>query len=86
MPIFIDLAGIQLSGSLPFYNFTTGGSIRDIGYSLEAALLVNLKINDRFSIMTLAQIANALKDPITSKYEREWGFDRIMFIASWRLK
>jgi hypothetical protein len=86
MPIFIDLAGIQFSGTLPFYNIETGDNVRDIGYSLTNAFIVNFKINKQFSIMTITRFTNGLKDPITSAYEREWGFDRVQFLATWRIK
>jgi len=86
MPIFVDFVGVQFTGWLPFYNTEAGGSVRDIGYELETALLVNFKINKQFSIMTLARIANGLTIPITSAYEREWGFDRVMFLVTWRVK
>jgi len=86
MPIFIDLVGFQFSGTLPFYNIETGDNVRDIGYSLTNAFLVNFKINKQFSIMTITRITNRLKHPITSAFEREWGFDRVQFIATWRIK
>jgi len=86
MPIFVDLIGYQLKGALPFYNVETGGSIRERGYYLNNALIVNFKISEQFSIMTLANVDNKLKIPITSIYEREWKFDRFQVIATWRLK
>jgi len=86
MPIFVDLAGVQFSGRLPFYNTEAGGRVRDIGYELDIMFLANFKIHERFSIMTLARISNGLTTPITSAYEREWGFDRVQFIATWRVK
>jgi hypothetical protein len=86
MPIFIDLVGVQFSGTLPFYNIDTGISVRDIGYSLTNSFIVNFRINKSFSIMTITRVTNSLKDPITSAYEREWKFDRVQFIATWRLK
>jgi hypothetical protein len=36
--------------------------------------------------MTIARVTNGFKDPITGAYEREWGFDRVQFIATWRVK
>lgn len=86
MPIFLDLVGIQLSETLPFYNTEIGKRVRDIGYSLSTAFIANFKINDRLSIMTIARISNVLKKPITSAYEREWGFDCAQFIATWHIK
>jgi len=86
MPIFVDLIGYQLEGTLPFCNIETGGSVRDRGYSLTNALIVNFKLNRQFSIMTIARVTNGFKDPITSAYEREWKFDRVQFIATWRIK
>jgi hypothetical protein len=86
MPIFVDLAGVQFSGILPFYNTETGGNVRDIGYSMDASVLANFKINSYFSILTLTRFTNELKTPITSAYKREWGFDRVRVIATWRIK
>jgi hypothetical protein len=86
MPIFMDLVGVQFSGVLPFHNIDTGDSVRDIGYSFTNALIINFRINKSFSIMTITRMTNGLKDPITSAYEREWGFDRVQFIANWRIK
>ena len=86
MPIFIDLVGYQLEGTLPFYNIEAGSSVVDMGYSLTNAFIANFRINRQFSIMTIARITNGFKDPITSNYEREWGFDRVQFIATWRIK
>jgi hypothetical protein len=86
MPVFVDLAGYQLSGTLPFYNAEAGSGVRDRGYSLTHAFIVNFKINKSWSIMTIARVTNGFKDPITGAYEREWGFDRVQFIATWRIK
>jgi hypothetical protein len=86
MPIFVDLVGFQFEGTLPFYNKKIGGSVSDRGYSLTNAFLVNFQIKKNFSIMTIARITNGFKDPITSDFEREWGFDRVQFIATWRIK
>jgi hypothetical protein len=86
MPIFVDLAGVQFSGTLPFYNVESGGSVRDKGYSLTLSFLSDFKINESFSIMTIARVTNGFKDPLTSAYEREWGFDRLQFIATWHIK
>jgi hypothetical protein len=86
MPLFVDLAGYQLSGTLPFYNAEAGSGVRDRGYSLTHAFIANFKINKSWSIMTIARVTNGFKDPITSAYEREWGFDRVQFIATWRIK
>jgi hypothetical protein len=86
MPIFVDLAGYQLSGTLPFYNAEAGSGARDRGYSLTHAFIVNFKINKSWSIMTLARVSNGFKDPIASAYEREWRFDRVQFIATWRMR
>jgi hypothetical protein len=86
MPIFIDLVGIQFSGTLPFYNVKTGNNVRNIGFSLDAAFLVNANINRYFSVMALTRFSNGFKDPITSAYEREWAFDRVQFVATWHIK
>jgi hypothetical protein len=86
MPILVDLAGYQLSGTLPFYNTEAGNSVRDRGYSFTHAFIVNFRIHKSWSIMTIARVTNGFKDPITSSYEREWGFDRVQFIATWRIK
>jgi len=86
MPIFIDLVGVQLSGTLPFYNVEAGSSVRDRGYKLDTAFIVNCKINQNFSIMTIARLSNGFIDPNTRGYDREWGFDRVQFIANWRIK
>ncbi len=86
MPIFIDLIGFQLEGTLPFYNIESGMSIKDRGYSLTNAFIVNFAINSDWSIMTIARITNGFKDPDTSGYKREWGFDRVQFIITWRIK
>jgi hypothetical protein len=85
MPIVIDLVGVQFSGTLPFYNVEAGGSVRDRGFSFTASFIGNYKINKPFSIMTIARFTNGFKDPITSAYEREWGFDRVQFIATWHI-
>jgi hypothetical protein len=85
MPVFIDLAGVQFSGTLPFYNVEAGGSVRDRGFSFTTAFLVNCKINKQFSVMTIARLTNGFIDPNTKGYEREWGFDRVQFIATWRV-
>ena len=85
-PVFVDLIGYQLSGTLPFYNTEAGSGVRDRGYSLTHAFIVNFRINKSWSIMTIARVTNGFKDPITSAYEREWGFDRVQFIATWRVK
>jgi hypothetical protein len=86
MPLFVDLIGYQLSGTLPFYNAEAGSGARDRGYSLTHAFIVNFKINKSWSIMTIARVTNGFKDPVTSAYKREWGFDRVQFIATWRIK
>jgi hypothetical protein len=86
MPVFVDLVGYQLSGALPFYNDEAGNSVRDRGYSLAHAFIVNFKIHKSWSIMTIARVTNGFTDPITSGYEREWRFDRVQFIATWRIK
>jgi hypothetical protein len=86
MPIFMDLVGYQLSGTLPFYNIEAGNSVRDYGYSLTNAFIVNFKLNKSWSIMAITRVTNGFIDPITSDYEREWGFDRVQFIATWRIK
>jgi hypothetical protein len=86
MPIFVDLAGIQFSGTLPFYNVESGGGVRDMGYSFTLAFLADFKINKSFSIMMITRVTNGFTDPITSAYEREWGFDRVQFIATWHIK
>jgi hypothetical protein len=86
MPIFLDLVGVQFSGTLPFYNMESGSRVRDIGYSFTTAFLADFKINERFSVMTITRITNGLKDPVTSAYKREWGFDRVQLIAAWHIK
>ena len=86
MPVFVDLVGYQLSGTLPFYNDEAGSSVRNRGYSLTNAFIVNFKINTSWSIMTIARVTNGFADPVTSEYKREWGFDRVQFIANWRIK
>jgi hypothetical protein len=86
MPIFVDLVGYQLSGTLPFYNDEAESSVRNRGYSLTHAFIVNFKINTNWSIMTIARVTNGFADPVTSEYKREWGFDRVQFIANWRIK
>jgi hypothetical protein len=86
MPVFVDLVGVQFSGTLPFYNAAAGDSVRDAGYSLTTAFLINFKINKHFSIMTLTRVTNGFKDPVTSRYERECGFDCVQFIATWHIK
>jgi hypothetical protein len=86
MPIFVDLAGVQFSGALPFYNIKTGDTVRDIGLSLGAAFLVHFTINKHFSITALTRFSNGFTDPITSAYEREWAFDRVQLVATWRIK
>jgi hypothetical protein len=86
MPIFVDLVGYQLEGTLPIYNTEAGNSVCDRGYSLTNAFIVNFKINKSWSIMTIARVTNGFADPITSDYKREWGFDRVQFIATWRIK
>jgi hypothetical protein len=85
-PLFADLIGYQLSGTLPFYNAAAGSGIRDRGYALTHAFIVNFNINKSWSIMTVARVTNGFKDPITGAYEREWGFDRVQFIAAWHVK
>jgi len=86
MPIFVDLAGVQLAGALPFYNVEAGSGVRDRGYSLDTSLIVNFKISKPFSIMTIARFTNSFIDPDTRGYDRERGFDRVQFIANWRIK
>lgn len=86
MPVFVDLVGFQFSGTLPFYNFSAGNSARDSGYSLTNAFIINFKINRQLSLMAIARITNGLKDPVSSDYEREWDFDRVQCIATWRIK
>jgi hypothetical protein len=86
MPIFIDLAGVQFSGTLPFYSVEAGGLVRDRGFSFTTAFIVNCKINKQFSIMTIARLTNGFIDPNTRGYEREWGFDRVQFIATWHIR
>jgi hypothetical protein len=85
-PLFVDLAGYQLSGTLPFYNVEAGSGVRNRGYSLTHAFIVNFKINKSWSIMTIVRVTNGFKTPVTSVYEREWGFDRVQLIATWRIK
>ena len=77
MPVFVDFLGVQFAGTLPFYNFDIGNSVREIGYSLTTALVANFRINESFSVMSLARFNNALKTPVTSAYQREWIFNRV---------
>jgi hypothetical protein len=86
MPIFVDLVGVQFSGTLPFYNIKTGNNVRNIGFSLDADFLVNFNINRYFSMMALTRFSNGFSDPITSAYEREWAFDRVLLVATWCIK
>jgi hypothetical protein len=86
MPIFVDLVGIQFSGTLPFYNIKTGDNVRDVGFSLNAAFLVNVNINRHFAIMALTRFSNGFTSPVTRAYEREWAFDRVQLIATWHIK
>jgi hypothetical protein len=86
MPIFVDLVGVQFSGTLPFYNIETGNNVRDVGFSFDANFLANFSINKHFSIVALVRFSNGFTDPITSAYEREWAFDRVLFVATWRIK
>ena len=86
MPIFLDLVGVQFSGSLPFHNIKTGDNVRDVGFSLNTAFFANFSINKHFTIMALSRFSNGFTDPITSDYDREWGFDRIQLIATWHIK
>jgi hypothetical protein len=86
MPLFVDLVGVRFSGTLPFYNIKTGATVRDIGFSLDAAFLVNFNINKHFSIMTLACFSNDFTDPVARAYEREWAFDRVQLVATWHIK
>jgi hypothetical protein len=86
MPIFVDMVGVQFEGTLPFYNNEIGSDIRDVGFSFTDSFIVNFKINTSWSIMTIVRITNGFADPVTSDYEREWGFDRVQFIATWRIK
>ncbi|GMO44070.1 MAG: hypothetical protein Pg6C_05960 [Treponemataceae bacterium] len=86
MPIFVDLAGIQFSGTLPFYNIESGGGARDRGFSFTLAFLVDCRITKQFSVMTIARLTNGFIDPNAKGYEREWGFDRVQIIAAWRIK
>jgi hypothetical protein len=85
MPVFVDLAGVQLSGTLPFYNVEAGASVRDRGFSLTLSFLADFKITKAFSIMTIARLTNGFIDPNTKGYERAWGFDRVQCIATWRI-
>jgi hypothetical protein len=86
MPIFIDLVGVQFSGTLPFYNIKTGDTVRDVGLSLDAAFLVHFNIHKHFSMVALTRFSNGFTDPITSVYGREWAFDRILLVATWHIK
>jgi hypothetical protein len=86
MPVFVELAGYQLSGTLPFYNTEAESRVRGRGYSFTHAFIINFRINRNWSIMTIARVTNGFTDPVTSNYEREWGFDRVQFIAAWRIK
>jgi hypothetical protein len=85
-PLFVDLIGYQLSGTVPFSNAEAGSGVRNRGYALTHACIVNFKPHKSWSIMTIARVTNGFKDPVTSAYEREWGFDRVQFIATWRVK
>jgi hypothetical protein len=82
----MDMVGIQFTGELPFYNIETGDNVRNIGYSLDTSLIVNVSLNNHFSIMALTCFSNGLTDPITSAYERKWTFDRVRLIATWHIK
>ncbi len=86
MPIFLDLAGVQFEGKLPFYNAEIGTDISDIGYNFDLSVITNFKITKKFSIMAIACFSNGLADPVTDAYKREWGFDRVRLIATWRLR
>jgi hypothetical protein len=86
IPIFVDLVGFQFSGTLPFYNAEAGGSAHGRGFSFTAAFMVNCRITKQFGIMTIARLTNGFIDPNTKGYEREWGFDRVQVIATWRIK
>jgi len=57
-----------------------------MGYSFTNAFIANFRINRQFSIMTIVRITNGFKDTITNDYEREWGFDRVQFITTLRIK
>ncbi|MDR2883665.1 MAG: hypothetical protein LBV09_00975 [Deferribacteraceae bacterium] len=86
MPEKLDLVGVEFSGRLPLYNAESGsGSVREIGYKMDISLMANYKFNDRWSLMTILKFSNGLEDPITSEYERTWGFDRVQFVFAWRM-
>jgi hypothetical protein len=86
MPIFVDLVGVQFSGTLPFYNIKTGDTVRAAGLSLDTALLVRFNIHKHFSIVALARFSNGFTEPVTSAYDREWAFDRVQLVATWHIK
>jgi len=86
MPIFIDLVGYQLSGVIPFYNTETGSDVKERGYTLVNSFLVDFKINQQWSIMTIVEVPNSFKDTDTYGYEREWAFGSVRFIANWQIK
>jgi hypothetical protein len=86
MPIFFNMVGIQLEGRLPFWNNEIGTDVQDAGYKLDVGLITNFKINKSWSIMAIALMSNGFKDPDKYGFNREWGFDRVQLIATWRIK
>jgi hypothetical protein len=86
MPIFLDLAGLQFEGNLPFYNTEVGTAVSDIGYTFDLSLITNFTINKHFSIMGIVGFTNKLASPVTDAYKRTWGFDRVRLIATWHIR
>jgi hypothetical protein len=85
MPIFLDLAGFQVSGNLPLYNPGTGHSMTKQGLGITLSTVLDFKLSTKWKIMAIVNFKNSLEDPPTSSYKRKWGLDRVQIIATYHL-
>ena len=85
MPLFFDMAAVMFELSLPFYNPQSGKSFPDKEPEMILSLVTNWKITERISLMALCQFQNILNHPVTTDYEREWQFYRVMIVGTWSL-
>jgi len=86
MPIFLNMAGIQIESSLPFYNPQSSESLADRQPEMFCSLVTEFKFSRRFNFMVITQLSNRLVHPVTIDYERQWQKYRVLFICTWRLE
>jgi len=86
MPIFLNMAGIQIESSLPFYNPQSGESLANREPEMLCSLVANFNFSKRFNFMVIPQLSNRLIHPVTLDFQRQWQKYRVLFICTWHLE